>query len=700
VLFEPDEVLDAFPEAVLLIEPDGTVLHANRLLRRGLHLDGQEICGRSIFGFLPESGRKRFASYLQRCSGTIEPLPGRVVLLRQGSPFEYRCEGSRIRRPDGRPGPLLLRCRAPAEAASPFTLLNQNINELKREVGARRWIEAALRQSEEQLRLATEAAEIGLWDVDVVADTLFWPPRVKAMFGISADVPVSMADFYAGLHPDDRDRVSACYAAAADPERRAVYDVEYRTVGKEDGVIRWVAAKGRGLFDRNDRCVRMIGVALDITARRLAAQQLEESEAALRELNESLERRVAEAVAERMKAEEALRHAQKLEAIGQLTGGVAHDFNNLLTVIIGNLDALSSHYSGGKTRRYLDAANRAAERGAMLTQQLLAYARKQHLAASPVDINLLIRGLDDLLRRSLGGLVDVEIRLDDDLWHALTDPTQLELAILNLAINARDAMPLGGSLQIETKNVTGGDGALPRELAPGDYVRLRLSDTGEGMTSEILAKAMDPFFTTKEIGKGSGLGLSQVYGVVKQCGGAIRLESAPGEGTTVLIWLPRSRQVPAEAAAEQAVGSAAAPTRRGTALVVDDDADVRELAVELLRNAGYHVEQAESGESALRILDAAIPIDFAIIDYAMPRMSGIQLTQAARERRPDLPVIYMTGYADLDAIGRDPEATIVKKPYRAPELLRAIERELSRPVRRAGSSTVVPLRPHAARDRT
>ncbi len=559
--------------------------------------------------------------------------------------------------------------------------------------------EAALRRSEEQLRLATEAAEIGLWDVDVIEDTLFWPPRVKAMFGISPEVPVSMADFYAGLHPDDRERVSACFAAAADPEQRALYDVEYRTVGKEDAILRWVAAKGRGVFDQNGRCIRVIGVALDITARKLAAQRLEESEAALRELNETLERRIAEAVAEKMKAEEALRHAQKLEAIGQLTGGVAHDFNNLLTVIIGNLDALIAHYPVGKARRYIDTANRAAERGAMLIQQLLAYARKQRLAAGAVDINEFIQGLDDLLRRSLGGLVNVEIRLAADLWHASTDPTQLELAILNLAINARDAMPLGGSLQIETRNVLAGDGTLPSELVAGDYVCLRISDTGEGMTPEVLAKAMDPFFTTKDVGKGSGLGLSQVYGVVKQCGGAIRLESAPGAGTTVLIWLPRSAPPATGAGLESPGSSTSVPARRGTALVVDDDADVLQLAVEILRHSGYHVEQAESGEQALRILDAGIPVDLVIVDYAMPLMSGTQFVRAARERQPDLPVIYITGYADPAGISQDIDATVVKKPYRAAELLHAIERELDKQNRLKGSATVVPIRSRAAGDR-
>jgi CheY-like chemotaxis protein len=287
-------------------------------------------------------------------------------------------------------------------------------------------------------------------------------------------------------------------------------------------------------------------------------------------------------------------------------------------------------------------------------------------------VNQVIRGLDDLLGRSLGGLIHIETRLANDLWYASSDPTQLELAILNLAINARDAMPLGGSLYIETANMAADHGALPRDLAPGDYIRVLISDTGQGMTPEVLAKAMEPFFTTKEPGKGSGLGLSQVYGVIKQCGGTIRLESAPGKGTTVLMWIPRAMQVPAEAEPKESIGEVSG--RRGAVLVVDDDPDVRFIAVETLRCAGYRVEEAASGPDALRILDDGAPVDAMIVDYAMPRMSGTEFVRAARKLRPNLPVIYVTGYADPEGITPDPKAIIVRKPYRASELLRTLER--------------------------
>ncbi|MBO0737585.1 MAG: response regulator, partial [Alphaproteobacteria bacterium] len=443
-----------------------------------------------------------------------------------------------------------------------------------------------------------------------------------------------------------------------------------------------------------DRGIVQLAITRDVTQTRLQEQELRAGEERLRHLNETLEQRVAEAVAARDQVQMALFQAQKLEALGQLTGGVAHDFNNLLTAMIGHLEASGGgDHPTGKRRRHIEAATRAAERGAKLTQQLLAYARRQHLEPLPIDLNGLIGGLDDMLRRTLGGLVNIETRLADDLWYASSDPTQIELAILNLAINARDAMPLGGSLYVETRNIPAGDSRLPAELQSADYIQLVISDTGEGMTSEVLQKAMDPFFTTKEIGKGSGLGLSQVSGVIRQCGGTIRLDSARGEGTTVLIWLPRSRQAPSEA--EWQVNPVGPIGRRGNVLVVDDDDAVRGLAVEVLREAGYHSEEAASGAKALDILAAGIPIDLAVVDYAMPRMSGTEFVRAARERFPDLPAVYISGYADREQMKRDTNTVIVKKPYRAADLLGAVQRALEDRHHRAPTTNVVSMRSHS-----
>jgi PAS domain S-box-containing protein len=455
-----------------------------------------------------------------------------------------------------------------------------------------------------------------------------------------------------------------------------------------DGVFRPFLTRVAPVRDDNGRVIRWFGTNTDISEQRRIEDALRASERNLQQLNETLEQQIREAVAERERIQAALFQSQKLEAIGQLTGGVAHDFNNLLTAIIGSLDILNSKHPSERSRRHIETAMRAAQRGATLTQQLLAYGRRQHLQWRAVNLNRLVQGLGEMLERTLGGLIDIEMRLGYNLWHVRSDPTQLELAILNLAINARDAMPLGGTLQIETSNVTVEHGEVP-ELDAGEYVHIAIRDTGEGMSPEVLAKAMDPFFTTKEIGKGSGLGLSQVYGVVKQCSGTIQLKSVSSKGTAVLIWLPRSARIPDRDGLQ--TEPAAQQRGVGTILVVDDDPDVRYIAAEILKEAGYRVEEAESGPEGLRLLTNIPSIELAVVDYAMPRMSGTQFMQMARKRNAGLPVVYISGYADPGEIAKEGDAILVKKPYRAPELLTAIKEALSR---KAGSyrySNVVSL---------
>jgi PAS domain S-box-containing protein len=348
--------------------------------------------------------------------------------------------------------------------------------------------EARLRESEERLRLAVDNADVGFWDVDLIQDTLIWPPRTKAMFGISPDVPVTMQDFFEGLHPDDREATSAAYAAAADPEQRALYDVHYRTLGKEDGIVRWVEAKGRGIFDAQRRCVRVAGTAVQITARK-------EAEEALRELNATLEARIATAVAEREEVLEALRHSQKMEAMGQLTGGVAHDFNNLLTPIVGSLDLLQRKGLGGeREQRLIAGAAQSAERARTLVQRLLAFARRQPLQPVPVDVAKLVSGMGELVSSTIGPQIRVVVEAPDGLPSALADPNQLEMAVLNLAVNARDAMPDGGTLRI-----TAGRESIRSDhrskLRTGHYIRLSVADTGAGMDAATLARAVEPFFS-------------------------------------------------------------------------------------------------------------------------------------------------------------------------------------------------------------
>ncbi|MEA3108417.1 MAG: hypothetical protein QOI88_3022 [Gammaproteobacteria bacterium] len=662
----------------------------------------------------------------------------------------------------------------------------------------------ALSESEEQLRLATEAAEVGLWDLDVGSGTLYWPPRVKAMFGISADVPVSIADYYGGLHPDDREATSSAYAAALDPAQRALYDVEYRTVGKEDNIVRWVAAKGRGLF-KGDRCVRMIGTAIDISARKAAEEKL-------RGLNESLEQRVAEALAERKvlvdivestdaliqvldlnfcimainratadafehifgirprvgdnllgllddrpehretarkhwsraltgeeftvvdefgdpsfdrrfyeikfnalrdrngelvgafqfvydvtdrirdqarlaEAEAHLRQAQKIDALGQLTGGVAHDFNNLLMVISGGLSLIERCTDVQRRERIITGMRQAAERGASLSRQLLAFARRQPLKPEPLDLRRQIDGMRDLLDRTLRGDVLVKTELADALWPIKVDRAELELVMLNLCVNARDAMPSGGVITIRARNAPMvRDGELS-----GDFVVVTVEDTGTGMSAEVLTHIFEPFFTTKEIGKGSGLGLPQVYGFVQQSGGAARVASTVGRGTTVTLFLPRTDESPMhlKSAAMDIAGGAGRPTvvdgpstPVGSILLVEDDDEVATLVTEMLQELGYRVTRAGSADSALGALANERHVDLVLSDIMMPgSMNGLGLAREVRLRRPGLPVLLMSGYAGavIDS-AQEENIGVLRKPYNINELETALREAVERRV--------------------
>ncbi|MDZ5602719.1 PAS domain-containing protein [Pseudomonas sp. RP23018S] len=369
--------------------------------------------------------------------------------------------------------------------------------------------DSAIRASEGRLRLAVDHADVGFWDVDFVHNTLVWPAQTKAMFGISAHVTVTLQDFYDGLHPDDRSATIDAFAAAIDPERRALYEVDYRTIGREDGIVRWVAAKGRGVFDSAGHCLRVAGTAVEISARKAAEEKL-------RELNATLEGRIAQAIAEREEAQKALRQSQKMEAMGQLTGGVAHDFNNLLTPIVGTLDMLQRRGVGGeREQRLIAGAMQSAERAKTLVQRLLAFARRQPLQTAPVDVARLVSDMADLVASTTGPQIKVVVDTPTHLPAAIADQNQLEMALLNLSVNARDAMLEGGTMRISASLEGVGQGHRSK-LPSGEYLCLSVADTGTGMDAATLARAVEPFFSTKGVGKGTGLGLSMVHGLAAQ----------------------------------------------------------------------------------------------------------------------------------------------------------------------------------------
>ncbi|NJC34248.1 PAS domain S-box-containing protein [Sphingomonas jejuensis] len=516
--------------------------------------------------------------------------------------------------------------------------------------------EARLRASEERLRLAVDNAEVGFWDVDLTGDKLIWAARTRALFGIAPDTPVTLKDFYDGLHPDDLQMTAAAFDAARDPARRALYDVEYRTVGREDGVVRWVAAKGRGIFDEDGRCVRVAGTVLEITARR-------EAQDALSELNATLEARVESAVREREEAQEALRHSQKMEAMGQLTGGVAHDFNNLLTPIVGSLDMLQRKGIGNeREQRLIAGAAQSAERAKTLVQRLLAFARRQPLQPVPVNIATLVEGMGSLVASTTGPQIRVVLDAPTDLPPAKADPNQLEMAILNLAVNARDAMPDGGTLRVTASAETIGE-AHRSGLPNGPYVRLSVADTGAGMDAETLTRAVEPFFSTKGIGKGTGLGLSMVHGLASQLGGALVIQSRPGVGTNVELWLPQSAGTADTGPTPE---PAATMKTSGTALLVDDEPLVRMSTAEMLSDLGYEVIEADSGEEAMRIMAHGRQFDLLVTDHLMPGMVGTDLIKQVRALQPGTPALLVSGYAEN--AGLDPTLPRLTKPFRIGEL--------------------------------
>lgn len=382
--------------------------------------------------------------------------------------------------------------------------------------------------------------------------------------------------------------------------------------------------------------------------------------------------KVTRDLTERRAAEERARQAQKMEGVGQLTGGVAHDFNNLLTIIIGNLETLQRNVRRpdldiDRLERSVDNAMRGARRAESLTQRLLAFSRQQPLDPKPIDLGRLVTGMSDLLRRTLGEQITIETVLSGNVWRALADPNQLELAILNLAVNARDAMPSGGKLTLETANVHLDEkyASSQAEVVPGQYVMLAVTDNGSGMTPEVKAKAFDPFFTTKDIGHGTGLGLSQVYGFIKQSRGHVKIYSEIGEGSTIKLYLPRAHAVSAEEDVD--VAQPVSGSQDETILVVEDDPDVRTYSCETLAELGYTVVAAENGAAALRLLASNPQVNVLFSDIGLPGgMNGRQLSEEARKLRPDLKVLFTTGYARNAIVhdGRlDPGVELITKPF-------------------------------------
>jgi signal transduction histidine kinase len=530
-----------------------------------------------------------------------------------------------------------------------------------------------LPESEEMLALAQEVGRFGFFEWWVQKKEIRFSSALLSYYGLK-NFTGSYESWRKHIFREDQPRIADLLEKTFAAQQREL-QFQFRIAGP-DGLLKWMEARDIIEYDAEGRPERITGVHVDVTEQKQALVQLrnftETLEAAVKERTRELE---AQNEA-RLKAEESLRQVQKMEVVGQLTGGIAHDFNNLLTIILGGISASERQVQNmepsaavARIRRANDMATQGARRAVTLVQRLLAFSRQQPLEPKPIDANKLVLSVSELLRRTLGATISLETVLAGGLWSAHADGNQLENALLNLAVNARDAMPDGGKVTIETANCFLDEAyvaRLPEPVKPGQYLMIAVADTGAGMDPITLERAFEPFFTTKDVGKGTGLGLSQVYGFVRQSGGHVKIYSEVGHGTTVKIYLPR--YVGTDMDVEDNLSTSVAHNLGSeTILVVEDDEMVRSYAVEILSELGYRVLEARAAEDALDILDSESGIDLLFTDIVMPGgINGRQLADEALLRRPALKVLYTTGYTRNAIVhhGRlDAGVNLITKPF-------------------------------------
>ena len=623
---ERDRIWQVSKDLLGVADMESVWLSVNPAWTRALGWPADQIIGRNSAWLLHPDDRIKTQLQRERlAAGDVAPVFENRLQTREG---DYRLLSWTVVPADGR-----LYC-------------------VGRDVTAEREQARVLREFEDFTRLALSAVGgVGVWTYDVASDRFFCDAAISELYALDpeeAAAGISRDRFLANVHPDDRATLRKTMTGGL--VRQGDLELEYR-IRHPDGSVRWVLSRGHTYFDEGGAPVRRAGVGIETTRQHHTQDQL--------------------------------RQSQKMEAVGQLTGGIAHDFNNLLTGITGSLELLETRISQGRLKdvgRYITAAQGAAKRAAALTHRLLAFSRRQTLDPAAIDVNRLIAGMEELIRRSIGPQITLEVVGAAGLWPALVDANQLENALLNLCINARDAMPNGGRITIETANKwLDNRAAQDRDLPAGQYLSLCVTDTGAGMTPEVIARAFDPFFTTKPMGQGTGLGLSMIYGFVRQSGGQVRIYTELGQGTTMCLYLPRHFG-PAEALAEDSPVSMAPRAQQGeTVLVIDDEPTVRMLVTEVLEDLGYTAIEAAEGLSGLKLLQSDRRIDLLVTDVGLPGgLNGRQVADAARATRPDLKVLFITGYAENAAVGNghlEPGMHLLTKPF-AMEVLAGRIRDL------------------------
>jgi len=618
-------IAESITDAVVTIDAASRIVYANPGASRALGYAPGTLEGRSITEIMPQELRERHRAALAHYQETgIRANPDVnlefPVVRADGSRFDAEISFGRYR----------------ANHEDYFTGVIRDITE-------RRALIDELGRSEERFRYVARAIVDAVWDWDFHRDTVWWGEGFERLFGHAAESVTTATAWAELIHPEDREQALRTLAAVtAGGEEHWEQSYRFR---RADGSYAHVEASGFILRDRHGRATRMVGGTTDVT--------------------------------EHVRMQERLRQAQRIESLGRLTGGVAHDFNNLLTVIMGSAESLAAGLgdSAGELRTQALAVQRAAERAAELTHRLLAFARRQALDPKVVDVNALIGDLEGLLRRTLGAPIDIRLTRAGDLCNALIDPGELENAILNLAINARDAMPRGGQLTIETRNqVIEAEDPAAVDTTPGEYVAVIVSDTGEGIAAEHIAQVFEPFFTTKAVGRGTGLGLSMVHGFARQSGGQVRIYSEPGQGTTVRLYLPVAP--PDEGVTPGRPVDDSVPRGEERILLVEDDPLVRTHTLRCLESLGYSVTAVADGEAAVGNIDGDGRYALLLTDVVLTgQMSGRHVAEAATERDPALRVLYMSGYSENAIIhgGRlDPGVRLLSKPFRLRELARKV----------------------------
>ncbi|HEX4737603.1 MAG TPA: PAS domain S-box protein [Allosphingosinicella sp.] len=608
--------------AIYMLDPEGYIATWNPGARRFKGYEEAEILGKHYSAFFTEEDK----------AGRL-PWRALEVAAREG---RFESEGWRVRKDGTRfwANAILDPIRDAHGTLVGFAKITRDISERKE-------AERQLYDSEQRFRMLVQGVrDYAIYMLDRDGYVTNWNTGAAAIKGYS-EAEIVGQHFSRFYTEEDR--------ANGEPQRalqtalkEGKYEKEAWRVRK-DGTRFWASVVLDPIFDERGELAGYAKITRDVTERRKAQEELEETRAALFQ-------------------------SQKLQALGELTGGIAHDFNNLMTVIRGSADLLRrGNLSDDKRKRYIEAIIETADRASTLTSHLLAFGRRQALKPEVVDVNIRLDAFGEVLSRTLGGGIEVRLDLAPSLWPVEVDTTQLETALLNAAFNARDAMPEGGRITISTAN---------REAADGDMVCIAISDTGEGMTEDVLSRAFEPFYTTKPVGKGTGLGLSQIHGFAAQSGGRAEIDSAPGAGTTIRLLLPRTGKTAVEA---RPAREAPAARAGATILVVEDNDHVRDFAMSLLDELGYRVLAAESAEEALVLIERGEPIDVVFTDVVMPGLNGVDLAKIAREKRPDLPVLLASGYSEEIVAGAGASFDFLRKPYDAGSLDEAIRNALKQP---------------------